>query len=419
MSDPKEPTMPDHFHLPNYPQAGEVLSRPDGTVLHVDEVVIKANRSLSTSVHGTELSPFEMAEYWKLAARKAGDRVIELEEKNRRQEGTLKEMMGHGNEIKEKLGLAIYNPHESVIERIGVLQNSVNVLQSEQRRLTIAKNHLFDENAHLLDKVRRLEEDLKEAKDTLAIFRTYNQHTKCALCGEDKPTPLRRDDMGGYVCLACVEKKLDQVQPALDENKKKLSEFKETITRIFDIILPRGSMVSNAGPINVVDAVRSLNDDLIRTKGQFAGAQSELNTLTHRLNVEQQNLHAYKVLLGKIRTALNIDAISTPELDAIEKLRLAAQQAGVEEEVVKLYRRLRPRLDKLCTLLGLVKDGKPFDDGSSLETEVEFLVEQNLKAKVRDGHAEPKNDHEERLKRLEDAVYRRVSPINATEGSST
>lgn len=34
--------------------------------------------------------------------------------------------------------------------------------------------------------------------------------THCAGCGEFKYTPLRRDHMGGYVCLTCIDKKLDE-----------------------------------------------------------------------------------------------------------------------------------------------------------------------------------------------------------------
>lgn len=34
------------------------------------------------------------------------------------------------------------------------------------------------------------------------------QATKCAGCGEHKSTPLRRDDMGGYVCLTCIDAEL-------------------------------------------------------------------------------------------------------------------------------------------------------------------------------------------------------------------
>lgn len=43
---------------------------------------------------------------------------------------------------------------------------------------------------------------------------TYSstQATNCAVCGEHKHTPLRRDDMGGYVCLTCIDKELSKRQ---------------------------------------------------------------------------------------------------------------------------------------------------------------------------------------------------------------
>jgi hypothetical protein len=34
------------------------------------------------------------------------------------------------------------------------------------------------------------------------------QETNCAVCGELKPTPLRIDWLGGYVCLTCIDKEL-------------------------------------------------------------------------------------------------------------------------------------------------------------------------------------------------------------------
>lgn len=37
------------------------------------------------------------------------------------------------------------------------------------------------------------------------------QETECAQCGIRKHTPLRRDEMGGYVCLTCIDKTLDCV----------------------------------------------------------------------------------------------------------------------------------------------------------------------------------------------------------------
>lgn len=38
------------------------------------------------------------------------------------------------------------------------------------------------------------------------------QATRCATCGTHKHTPLRNDEMGGYVCLTCIDKELIRLQ---------------------------------------------------------------------------------------------------------------------------------------------------------------------------------------------------------------
>jgi len=38
------------------------------------------------------------------------------------------------------------------------------------------------------------------------------QETKCACCLQVRQTPIRNDDMGGYVCLTCVDKELERLQ---------------------------------------------------------------------------------------------------------------------------------------------------------------------------------------------------------------
>jgi hypothetical protein len=45
------------------------------------------------------------------------------------------------------------------------------------------------------------------------VAHTYasTQATMCACCGEHKHTPLRIDKMGGYVCLTCIDKKLESL----------------------------------------------------------------------------------------------------------------------------------------------------------------------------------------------------------------
>jgi hypothetical protein len=50
------------------------------------------------------------------------------------------------------------------------------------------------------------------------------QHTRCAKCGLDKPTPYRRDDLGGYVCLTCVENYLNETIVRLEACEDKLKK---------------------------------------------------------------------------------------------------------------------------------------------------------------------------------------------------
>ena len=46
------------------------------------------------------------------------------------------------------------------------------------------------------------------------------QATRCAGCGKHKHTPLRVDWMGGYVCLTCIDKKLDEQYDQLNPDEE-------------------------------------------------------------------------------------------------------------------------------------------------------------------------------------------------------
>jgi len=52
----------------------------------------------------------------------------------------------------------------------------------------------------------------KYIKSNYVLKRITEHTTKCAMCGVVKETPLRRDELGGYVCLACVDKHLDLLE---------------------------------------------------------------------------------------------------------------------------------------------------------------------------------------------------------------
>ncbi|MDT8139760.1 hypothetical protein RQ528_18715 [Pseudomonas aeruginosa] len=75
--------------------------------------------------------------------------------------------------------------------------------------------------------LQELREKVTELRKELRSRWTYasTQATNCAGCGEHKHTPLRVDWMGGYVCLTCIDKKLeelhdDQAQHSVPEGWK-------------------------------------------------------------------------------------------------------------------------------------------------------------------------------------------------------
>jgi len=61
-----------------------------------------------------------------------------------------------------------------------------------------------------LDDIRRAVVE-REARAMSPAAEPVAQATTCAGCGKHKPTPLRIDAMGGYVCLTCIDEKLSSL----------------------------------------------------------------------------------------------------------------------------------------------------------------------------------------------------------------
>jgi dephospho-CoA kinase len=89
------------------------------------------------------------------------------------------------------------------------------------------------------------EQDLKQTEDDLRAKLanlTYKseQATECAGCGKRKHTPLRRDEMGGYVCLTCIDKRLDatgnefSTQLAYRRLREALEKYKSAMDAIYN-----------------------------------------------------------------------------------------------------------------------------------------------------------------------------------------
>lgn len=114
------------------------------------------------------------------------------------------------------------------------------------------------------------------------ISYSSTQHTVCAGCGVDKHTPLRRDEMGGYVCLTCIDRRLDQVP---DEDRPGTLKFIPpnldflAIARLYlenysiladeDRKLYRGMLLQMANPPMVVDTNKIRAEDVTFRTGAY------------------------------------------------------------------------------------------------------------------------------------------------------
>ena len=70
-----------------------------------------------------------------------------------------------------------------------------------------AKAISFSHSPHLESFARGVEHGLVDA---LVMSNTYDVKAFCAVCGQEKLCPIKREEMGGYVCLSCIDNKLNE-----------------------------------------------------------------------------------------------------------------------------------------------------------------------------------------------------------------
>lgn len=89
-----------------------------------------------------------------------------------------------------------------------------------------AANAMWNSEANMDNEAAAAEEAIGNAKSGTPVAQagqakkwTYasEQETNCAGCGVRKHTPLRVDWMGGYVCLTCIDEKLEELYEALPD----------------------------------------------------------------------------------------------------------------------------------------------------------------------------------------------------------
>ncbi len=186
-------------------------------------------------------------------------------------------------------------------------------------------------------------------KDSLTDERPYTyastQATNCAQCGEYKHTPLRIDGMDGYVCLTCIDKRLEgffdaeQQRAAVGAGAAELPEpvywqwrrksnpwnpdqiYGHEVHATTDDSEVRQLFAAPLGAV-AVDAAPQQNPDSVHQVGATPQAAAALGQTKHE--------RAYESLLA-VAAYLGIDADEEGTIiAAIERLMRAAAGRGTK-----------------------------------------------------------------------------------------
>lgn len=236
----------------------------------------------------------------------------------------------------------------------------------------------------------RIREDIKTIDDTLALFPgagdtrdafarikallaaepkpcedaqysyASKQRTACAVCGDIKHTPLRRDEMGGYVCLACIDERLDDY----DVSEKILDEIKKRDAHIKQIIMWAEGCIDEAHTPDFVElshVIESSNSALYHNTDQF---EHEWDALTkEEMWNEIQDIRRLVDSDGTKSICSDIEAYASQVADKreeelraqVEKLREFVAEAVEWSEAYPTHLWPEPtpnQVDTVCRSLG-------------------------------------------------------------------
>ena len=113
------------------------------------------------------------------------------------------------NEAENRADVAEYKLNQAVGEIQPMIIARVEAAEAQVQRLT-------EEN-----------EGLRKEREALTYSST--QSTRCP-CGNVKHTPLRRDHMGGYVCLTCIDKELDRLREMEVSTEARIKALEEALS---------------------------------------------------------------------------------------------------------------------------------------------------------------------------------------------
>jgi len=81
---------------------------------------------------------------------------------------------------------------ESHSDMSGAVRGLLRMFEIKRRPIALPMSYFYEE----------------DREDKKPLTYSSSQATNCAVCGENKHTPLRVDRLGGYVCLTCIDAEL-------------------------------------------------------------------------------------------------------------------------------------------------------------------------------------------------------------------
>lgn len=220
---------------------------------------------------------------------------------------------------------------EEIESRMHEIKEEITRLREENNQLRNAEDFRHAINV-------MCENTRKSATDTTGSFASQpepcedaqysyasKQRTACAVCGERKHTPLRRDEMGGYVCLTCIDERLDDY----DVSEKILDEIKKRDAHVKQIIMWAEGCIDEAHIPDFAElshVIESCNAALHHNTDQF---EHEWDALTkEEMWNEIQDIRCLVDADGTMSICSSIEAYATQVADKrAEELRVQLDRA--------------------------------------------------------------------------------------------
>jgi hypothetical protein len=173
------------------------------------------------------------------------------------------------------------------------------------------------------------------------------QHTPCAVCGKDTHTPLRVDDMGGYVCLTCIDKELENRQKEIDfltRIRREASEYTIQLQRLLESLsredTPYPELHHYQMVANIKNEIKELKKEVERRQvvaGEILHSRNKWHMVCNYLTISPEEscaadvIDKFKLLKKKLEEIKNVT--SDADVFTLQQVRNTLLELRREESM--------------------------------------------------------------------------------------